>query len=416
MRLSCSLLVEGTKMNLSEKLRDCQDKYNKAQVNAVVNTFNRANKKLAARSQATGGNASGIKSHLDKLNDQINANDTPAEVKTILEESVKKLERKYKAQEAVEAKIKEPIDVELVWNSSNGNKELLLPLKYKGRPKKRTPSERSLIDRIYLTAYETIMAYDIDCDVEAWGEYTKVISRYVAGNKEKNLPAKLDVIQLAHTSIEETIKTKIGKDLENANVNLQVINSIIKSSVYDPVHKELKKEAKKEEQKAEEQLFATLKRQYKLLDTKEVSAYLGTKVPAINAKIKNRQVHAIMNKSKWHIPEHDLITYEFGHPRTGGEGTGAHKFSRKLQELTEGQFEKYKSKVGEVCRTSEAGEMLGITSTTVSGYIAQGRLHGVKYKAAWHIPKKEIEFHKDLQKAGIMPNASTVGTGSEEEE
>lgn len=405
---------EAKKMSLIEKLTEqnheyqkalarCEEEYSASQTKSVLAEFDRTSKALAEKAKPSTGNANELKSALDKLQEAYDSGNEI--VKSVLEDKISRIKKDYDKQAAAEAQAQMPLQIELLWNSSNGDKELIIPIKWDSRLNKNSPKEHSIAEKLYAASVKAIMGYDLECNEEEWCGYTRIISNDVAGKSAEGLEPKEFVISLSSDTLTEHILKEIGKELQDANIKLNIINSKIRmhpDKEYKAPSKEAEPKAKKDEAPsavAHDELSDIC---HQLANADEAAELLGVDRNTVVYKIAEGNIHGLQYgpKKVYTIPVHDLITYLASHPRTGFAGK-ANKFEKEAKDLTLDEFAKYKSDVGEVLTVREASAFLGAGNSTVSMWLNNGKMHGVKHQSIWYIPKIELELCKKLYLADL---------------
>ena len=391
-------------MSLQEKISKCIIENDLRLVKTIVYDFNEANSVLVKKSEATPDSDSReiekIKTALDTLRKQYKISD--ALVQSAIEPGLKKLEKRYTALAGPQEVLDQPLELNLLWNSSNGDRELLIPVKWNQRQNIDSPTEHSLMERLYAQALTVLLEYDINSTEQEWNGYTKLVSKNVAGRVSEDISANYDIIQLTAKSLEEQISEALQPVLEQANISLKVIESKLRANKYQNTESETPK-AKKEQTPAEPKQskkdITDIVDKYACVNTSDAADYLGLSNSAVIQKINRNYIHSVRRSKRAHsfIPTHDLITYTYNHLRLERTSPKSPVYAHKLQVLTDEQFEKYKLEVGELCNVKEVADALQIGRSTASSYLNDGKIHGVKYKGTWYVPNLEVEFVKDLE-------------------
>lgn len=403
--------VEAKKMSLGEKLTEQYAKHQETlaryeqehsanQARIVIEEFDRTSKALAEKTKPS-GNAQELKSALDQLQEAYNSGN--AIVRAVLEDKIVKISKDYEKQAEAEAQATTAqlaqLNIELLWNSNNGDKELIIPIKWESRLNKKSPQEHSIAEKLYEAAVKTILDYDLEAVEEEWQGYTKIVSKNVAGKVSENISQKNNVIQLQADTINEQILNAVGQELKSYNIALSTVNSKIKmlpgQEYKDSPKKVPEKRAKTQHEQVSKKDVSGI---CALVTVSEAAEHLGVSHNTVIYKINNaNQLHGIQqDKKAYMVPLHDLITYTYNYPKTEFEGARANKYAKKVQELTAEEFAKYKSEIADVHTINETSEILGIARSTVNLWLTKGKMHGVMHKGAWYIPKAEIELCKKL--------------------
>lgn len=401
-----SLIEKLTEQNheYQKALARCEEEYSASQAKSVLAEFDRTSKALAEKAKPSTGNANELKSALDKLQEAYDSGNEI--VKSALEDRISKIKKDYDKQAAAEAQAQTPLKIELLWNSSNGDKELIIPIKWDSRLNKDSPKEHSIAEKLYAASVKALMGYDLDCKEEEWCGYTRIVSNDVAGKSAEGLEPKEFVISLSSSTLAEQMQKEIGKELQDANITLSIINSKIRmhpDKEYKAPKKGYEPKAKKDEPTAavtQEELSDIC---HELVNIDEAAKLLGVEGGTVVYKIIEGDIHGLQYgpKKAYAIPVHDLLTYMASHPRTSSTEKKANKFEKEAKDLTADEFAKYKSDVGEVLTVREASTFLGMGNSTVSMWLNNGKMHGVKHQNAWYIPKIELELCKKLYLADL---------------
>ncbi len=399
--------VEENKMSLGEKLAKhnqehqealarCEEEHHNNQTLSVIANFDKSCRLLAEKTKPA-GNALELKSALDQLQGTYDSgNDL---VKSTLEATIGRMRREYEKNLASEAKAQAPLCIELLWNSNNGDKELIIPIKWESRLNKNSATVHSIAEKLYEAAVKAVLDNDLEAAEEEWHGYTRIVSKNVAGKASEGFSPKNSVIQLQADAINEYIINSIGQELKSYNIELSTVNSKIKM-LHGQGYKHPKKAPEQKAEPALEEITAkSIENICACISVDDVAAELGLDRNSVLYKINvKKQLHGISVgvKKKYMVPLHDLITYTYNHPKTGFDGARANKFVKELQELTAEEFAKYKSEVDTVHSINETSDMLGIARSTVNLWLGNGKMHGVMHKGAWYIPKTEIELCREL--------------------
>jgi len=281
----------------------------------------------------------------------------------------------------------------LLLNSNEGNKELLLPIKLENINNKKKNSG-NLAEKIYDAALQIMLGADISCDVKSgdFAGYVRIVSKDVCEKPEMN--------QLSANEIRDRINGKLGTELKEANITLNVVCGNIRMNGYVPSEKKEIPASPVRRRKYFDGDLSKVVDDYACVSVPEAAKYLGINSLGALNKVKNGHLHGLQRaeNSHIHIPMHDLITYTFNHPRLKQEKpVGSHAFSMSRVDLDEEQFAKYKSEVGEVKTVVESADILGLSKASVHSMLDRSQLHGVKHKSQWYIPKVELEFVKYLK-------------------
>ncbi|MEM4263559.1 MAG: helix-turn-helix domain-containing protein [Candidatus Woesearchaeota archaeon] len=404
---------EEKKMSLADKLAKHNNEYQKAlarceaehaanQAKAVIAEFDKISKALAERKAGpVVSNSKELKSALDKLKEAYDSgNDI---VKVALEDKISKISKEYEKQVEAEAQANATLQLELLWNSSNGDKELIIPVRWDSRLNKNSLKEHSIAEKLYEAAIKAVLGYDVECTEEEWCGYTKIVSKNVAGKKAEGLEPKEFVISLSSQTLTEQIEKEISKELQDANISLSIINTIIKAVPGKEYGAQTRKKAPKEKKEDKREQSAISQEElsdicHQVASMEDAAKLLDVDMHSVAYKIAKGAIHGFQYgpKKMYSIPVHDLITYMTSHPRTGLTGHKARKFEADAKDLTADDFAKYKSDVGEVLTVQEAQEFLGIGHSTVHMWLNNGRMHGVKHQNSWYVPKIELELCKKL--------------------
>jgi hypothetical protein len=391
-------------MSLQEKISKCIIENDLCLANAIVCDFNEANSVLIKKSEATPDDNPGeiekIKTALDTLRKQYKTSD--ALVQSAIEPGIKKLEKRYTALAGPREVLDQPLELTLLWNSNNGDRELLMPVKWNQRQNIDAPTEHSLMERLYAQALTVLLEYDINITEQEWNDYTTLVSKNVAGRVSEDISANYDIIQLAAASLEEQISEALQPALEQVNISLKVIESKLRTNKYQNTESEIpqpKKEQTPAEPKQSKKDIAGIVDKYVCVNTSDAADYLGLSTSAVIQKINHNYIHSVRRSKRAHsfIPAHDLITYTYNYPQLERTSPKSPVYAHKLQALTDEQFEKYKSEIGELYTVKEVADVLQIGRSTTCAYLNDGKIHGIKYKGAWYVPKLEVDFVKDLE-------------------
>lgn len=364
-------------MTLTEKLTECQRQFNESQIQAVLDDFDVSSAFLADVSQVLAYSSEDIITEIDKW--QAQAENAPASMKRHLEAGIRELQKKYEKQSAAEEKLaSKAAEVNLVWNSNNGDKELILPLAWS------SVEPGSAIHDIYSAAANTIIELDTAAGPEKWNKYTKIVTRDVAKNDR--------IYTLTADMIRDRIYEQVGELLEKANINLSVINSRIKS---DADYKPAKKKKAKKQSRPAASSFDEISNIVSLVDSEAAAEALGVSTACATRKAKEGDIHGFRQGRKTYYPEHDIYTYMFSHKRNNRKNKRAPVWRPGIVELTDETLKEYKAKVGAVLDTTQASELIGVSRSTVNTWLNESEpgsrpvMHGVKYRSNWLIPKTE---------------------------
>ncbi|MBN1644745.1 hypothetical protein JW851_01725, partial [Candidatus Woesearchaeota archaeon] len=164
-------------MTLTERLLDCQRQFNEAQVYAVLEDFDTVKTYIEKRAQVLAQSSEEIQAEINKWQTQIES--ASSSIKKHLEAGIRELQKKYEKQSAAEKSIVDALEVNLIWNSNNGDKELILPFEWNPE----TEEQYSLLKELYKAAETTIAELDTAAETEKWNGYTKIVTRNVTQNE-----------------------------------------------------------------------------------------------------------------------------------------------------------------------------------------------------------------------------------------
>ena len=115
------------------------------------------------------------------------------------------------------------LEVDLLLNSNEGSKELILPVK------RESVGKGSLVDRLCAAATGIMLGVDMTCDENNdFGGYVRIVSKDVASKPEMN--------QLSAKEIADCLVEKLP-ELNEANISLNVVCSNIRMNGYVPPEK-----------------------------------------------------------------------------------------------------------------------------------------------------------------------------------
>jgi len=398
-----SLADKLTKLsqNHQKTLAEHEANYNLNQTTSVLSEFEATSKRLGKRVKIS-GNSADMKTALTVLQNTYDAgNDI---IKSSLKANLETMNKEYKTCLESEKKARVPLEVVLLWNSNNGDKELILPVLWDSKKS----SKDAIAGKIYAAAHQAISDYDSNCIDREWNGFTKIVSSNIAGNKAENLPAKNDIIQMQTNAIHEYIMSMIGSELKEYNIELNIINSKIKtvnSKDYSNSQKTPEPKSKRISAGINvDDCIDDIVSVCNLIEVDAAAEILMLKRMSIFRKIKGKHLHGLAYgpNGKYLVPAHDLITYVFNFPKANPADTDADSRSNKhvsvMHELTADEFNEYKSEVGEVCDAQKTSEMIGITRNAIYSRINTGKMHGVRFDGQWYIPKTEIDLCKILYK------------------
>lgn len=383
-------------MNLTERLNNCRIQFNDWQIYEVMNCFNNASTRFVDRSKVDLTNTQQIQSALASLKAEYDKG-TPV-IKAALEQSIAKLEREYHRQSKVPDILAAPLEVVLILNSCEGNKELIIPIEWDARPNAKENKPYTIVEKLYSAAKSIMQQNDLGCDEIEWNGYVRFVSKDVAN--------KADINHLQSSEIEDNINSIMKEDFDKLNIQVHVIQTRINSNNYtgkipfklkEPVKIDVAPKETNIPAQASDNIEALIE-DYACVAIADAAKYLGINTNCLRRKVQNKDIHGISKGSTTYIPLHDIMTYLAGHKRVDSTvAAQANRFCPTPVSMDDARFKAYQDDVGELCSIAYAAEFLGLNKNSTNSLIDKGQLHGAKYKGQWYIPKKEIEFVKKLR-------------------